>query len=504
MDDHIRKLNDNLISLIRAGNKAQYDLYTTSRVAEDSVRAFQTEQKERIDELAEKSITEIRDITEGRREAINKVLLELTGHLKVLSDGIYKDSNICQAREYVDSLNNDAFLQDNTVCFEGNLDLAESLLSASRLGRCHLNSDDTLLGKCSNIAIETEEKTYFMPFWYQTGCRVAGEHSWTTSSLPSISDNNYYDTVSVSESHLTLTSCKESFKRPKTEDKILNEPEEHTVFRYFGQFETYKHRTPCVIPDITLLNDMKLVLIDHYHNSIQLFSKDFFQLDEKSCPYPMGLCRLSNNCIAVTLRRTGQIAIFQVQKTKLQQKRTIRVQCDSYLWQVTYKLSQLFVVCDENDIHVLDTNGHEYCVIRSGVSSEHGYLRYFDVNDKDHHIYLSERRGLRCIDFIGKLQWLFTNDDFPVQDRDKQGHAIEDVCYHNGKILGARWTLSKIFQISTDGKFLRNIITDHLEHPRVMSVLGNRLVVTQFYPVMKPVDRRTVKVFEMDSYDYLC
>ena len=325
------------------------------------------------------------------------------------------------------------------------------------------------------------------------------EQSWTSRSLSSISDNNFYDAESIKELNSTSQDIGKELDIPDIKDKILNVSSGKCSARYVGQFQTYKHRTACVIPDITILDDMSIVLLDHYHNSIQLFSKDFDKLDEKTCPYPMGLCKLTKNHIVVSLRRTGQLAIFEVSQSELLHRRCIRVKCDSYLWQVTFKSSQIFVVCDENNIHVLDIDGQELNVIRSGVSPELGYLRYFDVNYKDRRIYVTERRGLRCINFKGKLQWLFMNEDFPEHERDSQGYTIEDVCYSDGVILGAHWTLSKIFQISLTGKFLRNIIVDNLEHPRIISLLGSRLVVTQFHPAMKPVGRSTVKVFEVDS-----
>jgi hypothetical protein len=76
-------LNESIIQLIRQGNEAKQDLFKNSRSAEDSVRAFQTEQKERIDELAENTISGIREVTEKKCEALDTVMLELTENLKM-------------------------------------------------------------------------------------------------------------------------------------------------------------------------------------------------------------------------------------------------------------------------------------------------------------------------------------------------------------------------------------------------------------------------------------
>ena len=76
-------VHEKLIQLIRATGKARHELFTKSRTAEDSVRAFQAEQKERIDELAENTISRIRGITENKYEVLDKILLELTAHLKL-------------------------------------------------------------------------------------------------------------------------------------------------------------------------------------------------------------------------------------------------------------------------------------------------------------------------------------------------------------------------------------------------------------------------------------
>lgn len=406
------------------------------------------------------------------------------------------DKEVMVAKHYVDSYNISTVFQDCNVHFEGSLDLAEALLSVSRLGLCNTKVDE--IWTC-NGSENTTKKSYFAPFWCQAGCRLAAENSWASSTTSSITENDFYETASVLSVNLPKKSLKGVSHHSKLDDeKILNVQSNKSLVRYVAEFEAFKHRTPCVIPDITLLADRKLVLIDHYHNSIQLFDENFSQLDEKSCPYPIGVCSLNSNTVAVSLRRTSQLAVFSINDRKLHLKRDIRVGCESYLWQVAYKSQRLFVVCDENNIHVLDTNGKEYHVVRSGVPPECGYLRYFDVNSIDCHIYLSERRGLRCINFTGKLQWLFTNDDFPEEERDKQGHTIEDVCYYKGTILGTHWTLSKVFQISTEGQFLRNLIVDHLEHPRLMSLLGGRLVVTQFHPGMESDKGRTIKVFELE------
>jgi hypothetical protein len=416
-----------------------------------------------------------------------------------LSKGSYSDRDIDQGTKYVDSLNIESLLQDTAIDFEGDLDIAESLLSVSRLGRYRMDSKDSETSSCYYSTEETEKKKLALPYCQRIGYRILDEQSWCSSSMSSISDNNFYDADYVKGSNAVLKSMGKELDVLKEKDKVLNISAGKCLATYVGQFQTYKHRTACVIPDITIMDNMNIVLIDHYHNSIQLFSKEFKSLDEKVCSYPIGLSKLDDNHVVVTLRRTGQLAIFRINKTKLFYQRSIRVKCDSYLWQVTYKSSKLFVVCDENNVHVIGLDGQELNVIRSGVSPELGYLRYFDVNDKDRQIYVNERRGLRCINFKGKFQWLFTNEDFPESERDSRGHSIEDVCYFDSIILATHWTLNKIFQISLSGKFLRNIIVDNLEHPRILSILATRLVVTQFNPANKSADRSIVKIFEIDD-----
>lgn len=404
--------------------------------------------------------------------------------------------------------------------FEGNIDVAEYLFSLPNIGNCvidcnvkaNVGSNDVNEGandvnEGANDVDAAAEKIveYYSPYDSTIGCRVAGEHCWNSSMLslpttPSVSNNSYYDTLTYSESDPNDKDRTPTEER-KVEVKILNIPSmKHAgmaAVKYVGEFESYKHRTPCVISDLLLLVDMKIIVIDHYHSSVQLFAEDFSPLDEKSCPYPISACAVTPTTVAVTLRRNRQLAIYRVHDTSLHQHSAIRITCPAYIWQATYKADRFFVVCDENNIHVIDTNGVELVMIRSGVPTEIGYLRYFDVNDEGTHIYLCEKGGLRCIDSKGKLQWRFTSDDFPEVERDKQGHVIEDVCYFQGIILGVHWTLSKIFQISTNGKYVRNIIVDNLEYPRAMSVAGNRVIVAQFHPLMKLIPRRTIKIFEL-------
>lgn len=82
-DIKLKKLKEDLTQLFCSGHTALRDLYSNSRSAEDAVRAFQTEQKERLDELAEKSVLDIRNITDEKSEAIKTALEQLTGYLNM-------------------------------------------------------------------------------------------------------------------------------------------------------------------------------------------------------------------------------------------------------------------------------------------------------------------------------------------------------------------------------------------------------------------------------------
>ena len=273
-------------------------------------------------------------------------------------------------------------------------------------------------------------------------------------------------------------------------------------FELLNTFEVIEHRTPCVISDIACFPDMRIVVLDHYHTSIQMYSPDFQLEAEETCDYPISCCIVNSDFVAVSLRRPGQIALFRKvvsERAKLQLVRTIKIPCKRYLWQTKYKCGRLFVTCDENEIHVMDINGKEYYRIPSGISTEGGYIRYFDVSDDAQALYLSERRGLRCITVEGEFKWLFDINKLPRHERNPQGHVIEGVWFHKKSLICTQWISSKIYQISLDGKFLRNVVIEGVEHPRSLAIVGDRLFVTQFYPSMKSQNKRQIKEFKMPT-----
>lgn len=271
--------------------------------------------------------------------------------------------------------------------------------------------------------------------------------------------------------------------------------------KYINKFESIEHRTPCVICDIQCLPDMRLIVLDHYHNSIQMFGSDFNLLSEETCEYPIGCCTVNTDFVVVSLRRTGQLALFRILESKLKLIRTIKIPCSYYLWQVTYKRERLFVVCDENDIHVMDVNGKEYFNVPSGVPTERGYIRNFDVSDDASHMYLCERQGLRCVTVQGEFKWLFRATDLPKVDRNPHGHVIEDVCFYKNTLFGTLWITSKILQINLDGTYLRTVVISDIDHPRALSILRDTVFVTQFLPSMKPQNKRMIKVFKLIEFE---
>ncbi|KAH3718083.1 hypothetical protein DPMN_060882 [Dreissena polymorpha] len=191
------------------------------------------------------------------------------------------------------------------------------------------------------------------------------------------------------------------------------------------------------------------------------------------------------------------LAIFQATDHKISFLRNILVPCKFYLRQVAFKQEKLFVVCDENDIHVMNTSGVALSKISSGVPTEYGFIRNFDVSDDATRLYLCERSGLRCISDTGECQWWFSQTDLPEWDRNKQGLVIEDIRFFNGFLFGSLWKASKLIMMSNDGHLLCYIVTTGIDHPRAIAVRGDRLVVTQFSPSMRPVKNRTVHVFRI-------
>lgn len=270
-------------------------------------------------------------------------------------------------------------------------------------------------------------------------------------------------------------------------------------FKFANCFQSVAHRTPCVIPDIACFPDMSVVILDHYHNNIQMFGPDFMLLAEEYCEYPIGCCCIESEFVAVSLRRNGQVSLFRKSGSQLQLVRNINIQCNYYLWQLIYKCERLFVVCDDNNVHVIDKNGKEYFKVKSGIPTERGYIRNFDVSNDGTQLYLCEKMGLRCIDIYGKFKWLFGLQDLPKEDRNQIGHVLEDVCFNRNTLFCTQWISSKIFQVSLDGKFLRNVVIGDIEHPRALVMRRDMCFVTQFYPSMKAQSKRTIKVFKLEE-----
>ncbi|XP_052795149.1 uncharacterized protein LOC128228089 [Mya arenaria] len=357
--------------------------------------------------------------------------------------------------------------------------------------------------------------------------RTLLERSWSDSSINSISDNLFYDaeTDALCEksfvpkilnctvgsksvdciSSITPSTHKETgpmtLYRALPLSTLIQEEPELFDFQQLSHFEANKHRTPCVIPDIVILPDGRLVLVDHYHSNIQLFDQDFKNLSEEPVSFPMGICKIDAKTIAVTLRRDREIVLFKVKEKSLEKISSLSVPCNFYLWQVAHRLDRLFTICDENNIHVIDTKGNQYSKIKSGVPTHQGFIRNFDVSDDAETLFLCERSALRCITILGETVWRITSLDLPEADRNLQHFVFEDVIYHQKRLFGSLWKAGKIAHISIDGEIVRYVVTRDLDHPRALSIGAGKLVVTQFSPNVKPTKNRTVNVYQMDLED---
>ena len=348
---------------------------------------------------------------------------------------------------------------------------------------------------------------------FHSSSSLLQERSWSNSSRhSSISNNSFYSSTqslygtaedkiinSIRTTHDCFPHRHEHFSKKsasKTSDAIYIPTRE---LPHLSQFVSCKHRSPCVIPDIAIVEDMRIVLLDHYHNNVQMFSENFEFIEEVHCEFPMAICSLGAGLVAVTKRRDSMLAIFQTSDHKISFLRNLPVPCKFYLWQVAFKQEKLFVVCDENNIHVMDTSGVALSKISSGVPTEHGFIRNFDVSDDATRLYLCERSGLRCISATGEFKWRFSQTDLPEWDRNAQGLVIEDIRYFNGFLFGSLWQASKLIMLSDNGHLLCYVVTTGLDHPRAIAVRGDRLVVTQFSPSIRPVKNRTVHVFSIED-----
>ena len=267
-----------------------------------------------------------------------------------------------------------------------------------------------------------------------------------------------------------------------------------TPFQYLGSFESCRHAKACTIPALTVLQNGSIVLVDHYHSKIQLFDKEFTFIAETIINYPVGICAINAYTVAVSQRRDSKIAFLQIDSQGLTKIKEV-TPCHFYLWQIACKADNLFVLCDENNVHVMNTDGSAAAMINTGVKTEMGFVRHFDVSDDAQRVFLCERSALRCISSSGETLWRITDDHLPVRDRCSQQLLFEDVCIFNNYIFGSMWKAGKIALINMDGELEQYVVTSGLDYPCAMAVGSGNLFVAQFSPSHTPLKTRTIKMF---------
>jgi len=331
-------------------------------------------------------------------------------------------------------------------------------------------------------------------------------------SISSNIDNGFYlgeDERNVSET--TLKQLNDSINSSKTtnaadcvKDTSTNKHSmkltrhDMTPFKYLGSFESYRHAKACTIPALTVLQNGSILLIDHYHSKIQLFDKEFKFVAETDVNYPVGLCAIDAHTVAVSQRRESKIAFVRIDAQGLTKVKEISP-CNFYLWQIACKANKLFVICDENNVHVMNTDGSAIATIRTGVRTEMGFIRNFDVSDDAQRLFLCERSALRCISSSGETIWRITPDHLPVRDRCSQQLLFEDVCIFENYLFGTMWIAGKIALINMEGEIERYVVTNNLDHPRAMAVGTGKLFVAQFSSNHTPLQTRAIKMFSLKT-----
>lgn len=177
-----------------------------------------------------------------------------------------------------------------------------------------------------------------------------------------------------------------------------------SYFQYTARFHTKKHPDEtdlCRLTGITALNNGQVVVADINHLQIMLFGSDFTYLDALECPSPCGLTKVSENTVAVTLFHNRKVLLVKLTSIHIIRCKEFHVPCHEPLFAVSYRGGRYFVLCFAGDIHTLDDDGRQLCMIETGINA--GEARHLDVDEGANMFFVSGHDRVCCFNSAGML-----------------------------------------------------------------------------------------------------
>ncbi|KAL4224201.1 hypothetical protein ACF0H5_017654 [Mactra antiquata] len=267
-----------------------------------------------------------------------------------------------------------------------------------------------------------------------------------------------------------------------------------SYFRYIARFHTKKHDQEtdlCRLASLVALDNGQIVVTDINHLQMMLFAPDFTYLDHLECPSPSGLSVVSQNMVVVALFHNRKIMHVKVNMLHLERHREIHIHCPEPLVAVTYSSHQHFVLCFAGHVHIIDYDGKQIGNVETGIHD--GEARFMDVDSDAERILTCGKDRVICFSITGEKLWQYTSRD--IHKRFTPG----DIVIYHERIFVVDWSSNKIIELSTEGTYVRDVITDNIESPHAITVQHNkgRLLVSQSNYFKQEARSRTIKVFEI-------
>ncbi|KAL3859430.1 hypothetical protein ACJMK2_009653 [Sinanodonta woodiana] len=253
-------------------------------------------------------------------------------------------------------------------------------------------------------------------------------------------------------------------------------------------FMTVDHGKGCWLYGIVFLQDGRLVITDVTHDSLQMYSKTYDLLSESRVSFtPWDITTMSSDLVAVAAGGKSCIKIFRVNNNDFDHIRDIDVgsECISVFFN-----EQLFIAGTWKGGVILSPDGEVLQRIEKNSGGREVFRRadFIASDDEGENVFLTNSWASKivCLTRDGVKKW-----EYQIKGMNPRG-----IHWEKDKLIVSCKNQNKIIAISKDGKHVRDVFTEGLDHPYAISyhTESNRMVVTEWDEKMVSDKTRLVRI----------
>lgn len=261
-----------------------------------------------------------------------------------------------------------------------------------------------------------------------------------------------------------------------------------------SSFKSHRNETKKLISGLTLLNDMRIVLVDQESYAVELYDADWhFIADLKLNSRPFDIIVDDGNRVAISLQSERVVKFALVTEMGLMSVADLSVPCDT----VCYGLCRggdYYCVCCGDEIWILSSDGR---VIRNLKFDRFGkdlfsQAEYVTINRKRGVLFVSDsaKNTVMSLTVEGQRLWEFAYEGFrPASVKFfKEGLYVCDQDQH------------RILMLDCDGQVLKQSVIGRLDNPRAISFndAGDTMLVSQMRYDEKSSPSRPAHVYVLE------